>query len=104
VVALGLGDVQQRDHLAVERGQARGGLSRHRDGVGRIQELFGRHRPSRGDCTFLMTRRDIFGKVQPGMTAEKRPAVPPATTNLRLPGSRNFGISVASVGVGTWPT
>ena len=44
-----------------------------------------------------MTSLDILGNVQPGMTAEKRPAVPPATTNFRLAGSRNFGMSVESV-------
>src|SRR6266478_993198 len=97
VVTLGLGDVEERDRLAVEGGKARSGFAGHCDGVGRIQELFCAHRPSRGDCTFLMMSLDILGKVQPGMTAVKRPAVPPATRNLRLAGSRNLGMSVMSV-------
>src|SRR5258705_7015080 len=97
MVALGLGDVEERDRLAVEGGKARGGFAGHCDGVGRIQELFCAHRPSRGNCTFLMTSRDIFGKVQPGMTAVKRPPAPPATRNLRLAGSRDLGVSVGAV-------
>jgi hypothetical protein len=34
--------------------------------------------------------------VQPGTTAENRPALPPATSSLMCSGARNFGISVVS--------
>src|SRR5262249_51277202 len=42
------------------------------------------------------TSREPRAKLQPGTIAEKRPAVPPATTTFRLSGSRHFGISVVS--------
>jgi hypothetical protein len=40
VIALGLGDVQQGDHLAVEGVGPRRAAPRHRHGIGRIQEFF----------------------------------------------------------------
>jgi len=50
---------------------------------------------------FLQIMRELLGNVQPGITAEKRPAVPPATTNFRLPGSRNLAMRVSSVSTRT---
>src|SRR5205814_8461621 len=49
---------------------------------------------------FRSTSREPRAKLQPGTIAEKRPAVPPATTIFRLSGSRNFGIRVVSVSGG----
>src|SRR5438093_770832 len=89
VIPLGLRDVEQRDHLAVEACRPGGGLARDRDGVGGIEIVVG-HR------ILLNTRFEPLENVQPGTTAEKRPAVPPATTSLMCSGARNFGTSVAS--------
>src|SRR5712692_1913765 len=79
-------------------------LSKRLPGRRRRAEERGYHRPQpregvspHGIRTALMTNRDIFVNVQPGITAEKRPAVPPATRNFRFAGSRNFGMSVSSV-------
>src|SRR6266852_3465123 len=99
MVALGLRDVEEGDGLALETVEAGRGLAGSRHRVGRIQDLFVAHDSSSGMSILLQIMRELLGNVQPGMTAEKRPAVPPATTNLRLPGSRNLAISVSSVGV-----
>src|SRR5207245_889293 len=52
--------------------------------------------PNYGVRTCRNTRAELFANVQPGTIAEKRPAVPPATTILMLSGERNFGIGVES--------
>src|SRR5207248_1584766 len=88
VVALGLRDVEQRHDLAVEAGRPRRRLARDRDGVGGIEIL--------GHGILLSTRFEPLENVQPGTTAENRPALPPATTILRCSGLRNFGIGVES--------
>src|SRR5262245_23187114 len=88
VIAFRLGDVEQRDHLPVETRGPRRGLAGHRDGVGRVEIL--------GHRILLITRLLPLENVQPGTMAEKRPAVPPATSTLMCSGARNFGIGVTS--------
>src|SRR6267378_4907235 len=88
VIALGLGDVEQGDDLAVEARGPRGRLAGHGHGVGGVEVL--------GHRILLITRLLPFENVQPGTTAENRPAVPPATRILMCSGARNFGIGVAS--------
>src|SRR5438034_673329 len=88
VIALGLGDVEQGDDLAVEARRPRGRLAGHGHGIGRVEVL--------GHRILLITRLLPFENVQPGTTAENRPAVPPATRILMCCGARNFGIGVAS--------
>src|SRR5207247_1787982 len=88
VVALGLRDVEQRDDLAVEARRPRRRLAGHGHGVGGVEIL--------GHRILLITRLLPFENVQPGTTAENRPAVPPATRILMCCGARNFGIGVAS--------
>src|SRR5438552_3983498 len=88
VIALGLGDVEQGDDLAVEARGPRGRLAGYGHGVGGVEIL--------GHRILLITRLLPFENVQPGTTAENRPAVPPATRILMCSGARNFGIGVAS--------
>src|SRR3989454_7428648 len=89
MVPLRFGDVEQRDDLAVEARRPRRRLAWNRDGIGGVEIL--RHRR-----ILLKTRLEPFENVQPGTIAEKRPAVPPATTTLMFSGARNLGIIVVS--------
>src|SRR2546430_16321204 len=54
--------------------------------------------PNYGVRTCRNTRAELFANVQPGTIAEKRPAVPPATTILMVSGERDFGIGVGAGG------
>src|SRR5262249_57940019 len=88
VIALRLRDIEQRDHLAVEARRPWRRLAGHGHGVGGVEIL--------GHRILLITRLLPFENVHPGTTAEKRPAVPPATRILMCSGARNLGMSVAS--------